>query len=123
MAAIRYMPRFLPLRARERTARSEASRATAVRAALAEHLFEFVDEAFGERMVDGLAVKLGEFFQQLALAGGKTARRFHHHANQLIAPSVAMQIDDALALEPQHFARLGAGRYLELDFAFQRRDV
>src|SRR5208282_294090 len=122
VAAIICMPRFLPLRARGRT--SELSRpAVAGPAASAEHLFEFVDEALGERMVDGLAVELGEFLQEFALAGGETARCLHHHANHLIAAPIAMQIDDALALEPQHFARLGAGGNLELDLAVQRRHV
>src|SRR5579862_9279274 len=34
-----------------------------------------------------------------------------------------MQIDDALALEAKHFARLRAGRNAQLDLAFQRRHI
>ena len=89
--------------------------------ALAEHLFELVDEALGERMVDVLAVELGEFLEQLALARGQAARRLDDHLDQLVAAPVAVKIDDALALEAQDLARLRAGRNLQLHFAFERR--
>src|SRR5579863_3624190 len=72
-------------------------------------------------MVDGLAVELGEFLEQLALARRQAARRFDDHLDQLIAAPVAVKIDDALALEPQDFSRLRARRNLELHFALERR--
>src|SRR5580704_15999674 len=72
-------------------------------------------------MVDGFAVELGEFFEQLALARGQAARGFHYNFYQLIAASVAVEIDDALALEAQDFSRLRSRRDLELHLAFERR--
>ena len=59
-------------------------------------------------MVDGFAVELGEFLEQLALARGQTARGLDDYFYQLIAASVAVKIDDALALEAQDFSRLRA---------------
>src|ERR1019366_1103557 len=67
----------------------------AARRGLAEHLLELVHEALGERMVDGLAVELGEFLEQFALARGQAARRFDDNLDQLIAAAVAMKVDDA----------------------------
>src|SRR5208282_1811740 len=72
-------------------------------------------------MVDGLAVELGEFLEQFALARGQAARRFDNYLDELIAAAVAVKVDDALALEAQDFSRLRGGRNLELDFAFERR--
>src|SRR6202035_5409544 len=88
---------------------------------LAEHLFELVDEALGERMIDGFAVELGEFLEQFALARGQAAGRLDDYLDQLIAASVAVKIDDALALEAQDFSRLRGCRNLEFHFAVERR--
>jgi len=51
-------------RAQHRRMASESS------VGLAEHLFELVNEALGQRMVDGFAVDAREFLEQLALARG-----------------------------------------------------
>ena len=60
-------------------------------------------------MVDGLAVDAREFLEQFALARGQPSRRLDHHPHQLVAAPIAVQIDEALALEPEDFARLRAG--------------
>src|ERR1700722_2488082 len=91
------------------------------RARLSEHLFELIDEALGERVVDGFAVELGEFLEQLALARGQTARRLDDYLDELIAASVAVKIDDAFAFEAQDFSRLRGGRNFEFHFAVERR--
>src|SRR5947209_4172530 len=64
-----------------------------------------------------------KFFQQFALARGQAPRRFDDHADQLVAVSVAVQIDKSLALEPDYFARLRSRWNLQLDLALKRRDL
>ena len=59
-------------------------------------------------MVHVLAGDLGKFLEQFALTRGQAPRRFDHDADQLIAPSITVQIDEALALEADYFARLCA---------------
>src|SRR5277367_4131216 len=72
-------------------------------------------------MVDGFAVELGKFLEQLALARRQAARRLDDYLDQLVAFSVAVKIDDALALEAQNFTRLRGGRNLQLHLALERR--
>ena len=61
-------------------------------------------------MVHIFARGFRKLLEQFALARGQSLRRLDHNFHQLIAAPVAMQIDNALALKPQDFARLGAGR-------------
>src|SRR5277367_3540390 len=92
-------------------------------ARLAEHLFELVDEAFGERMVNGLAVDARELLEQLALTHGEPPRSFDNRFHELVAAPIAVQIGKAFALESEDFARLRASLDFQLDLAVESRDV
>src|SRR5579863_1356657 len=92
-----------------------------IRRGLAEHLFELVDETLGERMVHVFAGGAREFFEQFALAGGQATRGFNCDPHKLVAAPIAMQVREALALEPEDLTRLRAGRNLELDLAVECR--
>src|ERR1700730_527220 len=90
---------------------------------LAEHLLELVDEALGERMVDGLAVDAGEFLEQFALARREPPRGLDHHAHELVAAPVSVEVWKALALEPEDLAGLRARLDFQFDLAVERRHV
>src|SRR5882757_1203953 len=73
-------------------------------------------------MIDGFAVELSEFLEQFALARSQAARRFDDDLDELIAASVAVKIDNSLALEAQDLSRLRGRRNLEFHFAVERRN-
>src|SRR5205823_13570396 len=90
---------------------------------LAEHFFELVDEAFGQRMVQVLTADACELFEQLALAGAQAFRRLDHDLYQFVAAPITVQIYDAFTLEAQYLAGLRTGRNSQFDLAFEGRNV
>ena len=71
---------------------------------LAEHFLELIDEALGHRVVHVFARGFGKFLEELPLARCQALRRFHYDTYQLIAATVTVEIDEALALQSQDFA-------------------
>ena len=70
-----------------------------------------------------LSSESGKFLEQLFLPCRQMGGRLYRCAHELIPLLVAVNVADALSFEPENFSRLGPGRNLHLDFAFERRDV
>ena len=62
-------------------------------------------------MVDGFAVELGEFFEQLALARGQAARGFHYNFYQLIAASGGRDLTSRHEIESGRNRRTRRGEW------------
>src|SRR6516225_762192 len=75
---------------------------------LAEQLAHLLEEALGLR-VRLLAGELGEPLEELLLLRAEVRGRLHQDAHVLVAAPSAVQTRDALALDGDHLAALGAG--------------
>src|SRR6266851_5094324 len=86
---------------------------------VAEQLAHLVEEALRLR-IGVLAGDGGELLEQVALLLGELFRHLHRDPDVLVAALVAVELGDALALEPEHLAALGAGGDLHLHLAVER---
>jgi len=81
---------------------------------------------FEKALADGAflaAAELGEFLELAFLRGGQMRRNFHIDAHVQVAVAVALNVFDAFAFEPEHGARLCAGRDTDAGLAIERRDL
>src|SRR2546427_1665773 len=84
-----------------------------------EHRLHLLEEALRQR-VPLLARETGELLEQLPLPGRELARRLDEHADDLVSPTVAVQVGDAASLQPEDLARLGARGDLDPRLAVER---
>src|SRR5206468_2519962 len=84
-----------------------------------EHRLHLLEEALRQR-VHLLARDAGELLEQLPLPGRELARRLDEHADDLVSPTVAVQVGDAASLQLEDLARLGARGDLRPRLAVER---
>src|SRR5215217_328623 len=94
----------------------------AARRGSAEQLLHLREEALGLRM-GLLAGQLRELLQQLALLGGQLRGRLHDDAHVLVSPLLAVQVGDAVGLQPEDLPGLGAGGDGHLHLPVERGDI
>src|SRR5262249_20612391 len=87
-------------------------------ASLAKEFFNFFKEPLAHR-VYVCAIESGKFFEQRPLFGTELTWGFNHDAHQLVPAAIPSQADNAFAAQAKDLTRLGSGRYLHLDLAFE----
>src|SRR6266404_3890185 len=81
---------------------------------------------FEEALADGAflaAAELGEFLELGFLRGRQMRRNFDIDAHVQVAMTVALNVFNAFAFEPEHGARLCARRDTDAGLAIERRDL